>query len=93
MDVRWLRRALQDLDSIAAYVARDNPTAARALLAAIRERTGQLASFPFMGRASERADVREFVVHRHYLVSYRVRPERIEILQVWHTAQERRGQK
>jgi toxin ParE1/3/4 len=41
-----------------------------------------------MGRESL-AGVRELVVHRNYLLSYRIRPGRIEILQVWHVAQRR----
>ena len=90
MEVRWLRRALADLDAIAEYVAQDNPVAARSFIARVRDMTEQLANYPYLGRASERADVRELVVHDHYLVSYRVRPNGIEILQVWHTAQDRR---
>ena len=92
MEVKWLRRALKDLDSIASYIERDNPEAARAFVRAVREKTEHLASFPYMGRASEKADTREFFIREHYLVSYRIRPGWIEILQVWHTAQERRGQ-
>jgi toxin ParE1/3/4 len=89
MEVKWLRRALKDLDTIATYVQRDNPEAARALVQSIREKTEHLGAFPYMGRAGEKPDTREFFVHEHYLVSYRIRPESIEILQVWHTAQER----
>ncbi len=89
MEVKWLRRAIKDLDTIAAYIQRDNPEAARALVQSIRDKTAHLNAFPYMGRASEKADIREFFVHEHYLVSYRIRPGRIEILQVWHTAQDR----
>ena len=46
---------------------------------------------PIWDDSSEHPDVSEFVVARHYLVSYRVRQERVEILQVWHTAQNREG--
>ena len=90
MEVRWLRRALADLDAIAEYIGRDNPDAARSLVARLREMTERLATHPYVGRASEWEDVRELVVHRHYLVSYRVRRDRVEIVQVWHTAQDRR---
>jgi toxin ParE1/3/4 len=89
MEVKWLRRALRDLDTIARYIERDNPKTARAFVQSIRDKAQQLASFPYMGRASERPDTREFVVHEHYLVSYRIGPGRIEILQIWHTAQNR----
>ena len=91
MEVKWLGRALRDLDAIAAHIARDNPDAARMLVESVREKTDQLASFPYLGRASEAPDIREFFVHERYLVSYRIRPRHIEILQVWHTAQDRRG--
>jgi addiction module RelE/StbE family toxin len=90
MEVKWLRRALQGLDAVAAYIAQDNPKAAQTLVKSLREKARQLASFPYMGRVSEAPEIREFVVHEHYLLSYRIRPERIEILQVWHTAQDRR---
>ena len=89
MELRWLRRALRDLDSISAFIARDDPKAARELLLALREKVQRLSAYPYSGRASEQADVRELVVHEHYLVSYRIRMDRIEILQVWHARQDR----
>lgn len=89
MEVRWLKRALDSLDSTARYIEHDNPDAARDLLHTIRLKTEQLATYPFMGRASEKPDIREFFVHAHYLVSYRIRPGRIEILQVCRKAQDR----
>jgi toxin ParE1/3/4 len=91
MVVKWLRSALGDLTRIAAHIGQDNPSAAQALLASIREQTSRLAAFPFLGRASERDDIRELVVHQNYLVSYRVRRDAIEILQIWHTALDRGG--
>ena len=89
MAVRWLRSALRDLSRITAHIGRDNPRAAEALALSVQEKVTQLAKFPYLGRASEQQDIRELVVHESYLVSYRVRREAIEILQVWHTAQER----
>lgn len=92
MIVKWLRRALNDMATITTYIERDNPDAARRLAQDIREQTKQLAAFPFLGRASERHDVRELVVHKNYLVSYRIRRDTVEILQVWHAAQKRDGE-
>lgn len=91
MEVKWLRRALEDLQNIADFIESDNPKAARALVKDIGDKTQRLASFPFMGRASEKPDTRELIVHQHYLVSYRIRPGRIDMLQVWHTARNRRA--
>ncbi len=92
MVVKWLTRALNDLATITAYIERDNPDAARRLAQDIREQTKRLAAFPFMGRASDRQDVRELVAHKNYLVSYRIRRDTIEILQVWHAAQSWAGE-
>lgn len=89
--VEWTARALRSLDSIGEYIARDNPERARAFVQAVFQRVDDLARFPFLGRPSENPDVKEFVVDQHYLVSYRVRHERVEILQVGHTAQDRKG--
>jgi toxin ParE1/3/4 len=90
METKWLRRALEDLRNIADFIEKENPKAARAFVNDVRNKTQRLASFPFMGRSTEMPDIRELVVHRHYLVSYRIRPGRIEILQIWHTARDRR---
>ena len=86
MTVRWLRRALKNLSAIVAWIERDNPLAARALVKSVYKKTKRLADFPFMGRSSEYGDIREFVVHKNYLVSYRVRRDAVEIIQVWHIA-------
>lgn len=87
--VEWSVRALRSLDRIGEYIARDNPERARAFVQAVFQRVDDLARFPFLGRPSENPDVKEFVVDQYYLVSYRVKRERVEILQVWHTAQSR----
>lgn len=84
--VRWSTRALRSLDNIGDHIARDNPDRARRFVQEVFQKIDDLASFPFLGRASELSDVRELVVDKHYLVSYRVRPEEVEVLQVWRTA-------
>jgi len=91
MQVRWTKRALSDLARIVEYIALDKPAAAGKLAAEIREKTERLKDFPYMGRSSSGMDLREFVVHRHYLVTYRIRPDWIEVLQVWNTYQNRNG--
>lgn len=91
MEPKWLRRALDDLQNIADFIEQENPAVARAFVSDVRDKTQRLAPFPFMGRSSEKPDIRELVVHQRYLVSYRIRPGRIEIMQVWHTARDRRA--
>ena len=89
--VKWLRSALADLDHIADFIARNNPERARSITDEIFGQVENLGRFPFMGPASEDIDAREFVVHRNYLVVYRLLGETVEILQVWHAAQGRRA--
>jgi toxin ParE1/3/4 len=48
-EVIWTDPALNDLDSIADYIALDNPAAARALVARIFEHVDQLEKHPLSG--------------------------------------------
>ena len=48
--IRWSRRALADLSDIAAYIAEDNPRAARAWAARLRARLKRAAEMPRAGR-------------------------------------------
>jgi toxin ParE1/3/4 len=85
MRVRWSGRALHDLRSIAAYISKDNPTAARRWVARLRERAQKIIPFPHAGRRVpeyERDDVRE-VFLGNYRIIYRIFPDLIEILTVF----------
>src|SRR6266550_575155 len=82
-EVKWLRAALADLDHIADFIARDNPDRAQSFVHEIFNQVEALRRFPFMGPSSEDIDARELVVHRNYLVVYRLVGETVEILQIW----------
>ena len=62
MRVHGLRRALKNIDNIATYIASDNPTAARTVVARIRRRTSALSRHPRSGRAGRVDDTRELVI-------------------------------
>jgi addiction module RelE/StbE family toxin len=87
--LRWSRRALADLDRIARHIAADKPLAAIEFVAAVRTSVERLDAFPLLGRAGALDDTRELVVHRNYLVTYRVRGGEVQVLQVWHVARNR----
>jgi toxin ParE1/3/4 len=84
--LRWSRRALVDLDRIAAGIASNSPLAAAAFAAAVRERVERLSGFPLLGRPGALPDTRELVVHRNYIVTYRLQAGEVQVLQVWHVA-------
>ena len=87
MRVRWTRRALQSLDSIAEYIARDRPGAAARMVERIDDAVGLLARYPEMGRPGRVPGTRELIVSGSpYIVPYRLRGEEVEIITVLHAA-------
>jgi toxin ParE1/3/4 len=85
--VRWTRTALQNLDDQAAYVAEHDPRAAARLVERIMTAVDHLADNPSMGRSGRVPGTRELVVAgTPYLVPYRVKGRRVEILRVLHAA-------
>jgi toxin ParE1/3/4 len=89
VNVRWTLRALADLNRISDRVAADKPTVAAEFMLAISDKVDRLREFPLLGRTGAYQDTRELVVHRNYLVTYRVRADEVQMLQVWHVARDR----
>ncbi|MGJ4948101.1 type II toxin-antitoxin system RelE/ParE family toxin [Bradyrhizobium sp. HKCCYLS20291] len=86
--IRWTRRALQRLDEIGSYIAKDNPGAAARVVARIVLRVESLAARPEMGRPGRVTGTRELVLADvPYIVPYRLTQSGIEVLTVMHTAQ------
>lgn len=80
-----------DLENIVDYIARDNPIRAEAFGQELRAKVLPLARHPRLGRTGRpglQPALRELVVHRNYIVFYRVldRARVVEILRVKHAA-------
>ena len=87
--IKWLRRAELDLDQVEAYVAQDNPRAAVKMVLTIIAAVEKLDEFPGMGRPGRVEGTKELVVDgTPYIVPYRKKGERIEILRVYHSARQ-----
>jgi addiction module RelE/StbE family toxin len=85
--IEWTEPARRDLREIYLYIAQDNPYAARTLQAQIRERVTLLQDNPHLGRPGRIDGTRELVMANNpYILPYRVRQDRIEILAVYHGA-------
>jgi len=85
--VRWLRRALRNLDQEADYIARDDPQAAARVVERIAASVDLLATQPALGRPGRVPGNRELIVTgTPYIVPYRVRDDTVEILRVFHGA-------
>jgi toxin ParE1/3/4 len=89
MKLKWTRNALADLQKILDYIAQDDPLAARTLAAGFKQTAAHLTRHPFIGRRGDLEGTRELMLHRNYLLTYRVSGEAVEILQIWHVAQNR----
>lgn len=87
MHLKWLRTALRNLDDEAAYIAADNPQAAREVVERVLQAVAMLAEQPHLGRPGRVPGTRERVVLKtRYLVPYRVRRGPVEVLRVFHTS-------
>ena len=89
MEIRWLRKALQNLDSEATYIAKDDPAAAQMVVQRIHDAVGLLSENLALGHPGRIDGTRELVVpDTRYIVPYRVTPRlsRVEILRVFHTS-------
>lgn len=88
----WRPIAETDLDHIVDYIAQDNPIKAEEFGQALRTKVLPLAQHPKFGRTGRPGLpilLRELVVHKNYIIFYRVLDETrtVEILRVKHTAQ------
>ncbi len=85
MELKWTRRALLNLDQIAAYIAKDNPTRAASFMQEIKRKVGNLKSFQ-IGSPGRVAGTTEYVLHKNYIAIYRVKNNQIHILRIHHAA-------
>ena len=94
MQIKWTKRAANNLDSVVGYIAQDNPIAARKFLGELLQKIDHLHSFPMLGRPGLVPLTRELVVHHNYIAYHRIKQieglgqgreqEQIEILRVLH---------
>ena len=90
MEIGWTAEASANLEHICLHIASDKPEAAHKAVALIFSRIEQLAQFPNRGRIGREAGTRELIFSPlPYLAVYRVRDSSIEILHIWHGAQDR----
>ena len=87
MRVKWLRKALRNLDDEATYIAADDASAARLVVGRVLDAVAQLADQPGLGRPGRVPGTRELIVRKtRYIVPYRVRGDTVEILRLFHSS-------
>lgn len=87
MRVRWLRKALLDLDAAEAYIAQVDPQAAAGVILKIVRAASLLKEQPGIGRAGRVPGTKELIVpNTHFIVPYRVKNDVVQILRVYHSS-------
>ncbi|EGU43681.1 plasmid stabilization system [Vibrio ichthyoenteri ATCC 700023] len=86
MQIKWLKRALINLEQSAEYLHENNSRASRKFVQEVYDLTNLLKKNPAMGRVGRVFGTRELVLNKFpYLIPYRVKYNCIEILRVFPT--------
>jgi len=85
LPIVWSEAALDDLDSIVAFIARHDVNAAMRLQDSIEDSVKPTAIYPYMFRTGRLEGTREVVAHPNYFVVYRVLTDMILVTSVVHT--------
>ncbi|MCU7928629.1 MAG: type II toxin-antitoxin system RelE/ParE family toxin [Candidatus Thiodiazotropha sp. (ex Dulcina madagascariensis)] len=89
MQIKWLRKALKNLDAEAEFIAQGDPQTAQAVVQRFFQAVSLLSDNPALGHPGRLPGTHERVIPKtHYTIPYRVRPrlQRIEILRVFHAS-------
>jgi len=88
MRLRWTTPAAQDLYRIVQHIQRDNSAAAR-VASTLYDGCGSLKDFPYRGRQGRIEGTRELVFSGlPYIIVYRIEGQAVDILRVYHGAQD-----
>jgi len=88
MTIVWSRRALRHLRHLRDYIAQDTPEAAARVAERLLASVELLAVHPHLGRPGRVLGTRELVVpDTPYVIPYRVRAARLELIAVFHGRQ------
>ncbi|HCT3226665.1 TPA: type II toxin-antitoxin system RelE/ParE family toxin [Enterobacter hormaechei] len=86
MEIKWLRKAIANLEAEFRYIAENDPQAAERFVNEVWRLTQLLKEQPAMGREGRVPETRELILHNYpYIIPYRVRNNTIQILRVFHT--------
>ncbi len=89
MEIKWLRKALLNLDQEAEHISKNDLQAAKLVVQRIYHTVSLLKENPSLGHPGRLPGTHELVIPKiRYIVPYRVHPrfQRIEILRVFHAS-------
>jgi toxin ParE1/3/4 len=84
----WTPKALEDLESLLAYIAKESPIAAKRFAQKIIQRVDLLADQPFLGSyiAEDDSHIYRQIIQGNYRVIYRTDGSMIFLVAVHHAA-------
>ena len=87
-EVIWSPAAIDDMDSIAAYIARDSEYSAALFVGRVTDAVEQLAEFPISGRIIPEIgnELSREIFYRHYRIMYLIEGDEVWITGVVHGA-------
>ena len=85
--IRWTVEASDQFVSLIEHIQEHNPDAAMSVAQEILGRVERLTDFPNLGRRGEVQGTRELSIPP-YVVVYRVAEDIVEVLHLWHGAQD-----
>ena len=90
MRIRWTPAAAEDLQRISDYLKEHHPNYRQATIRKVYAATKSLKEWPHCGRLGREEGTRELMFPPlPYLAVYRVKEQDIEVLRIYHGAQER----
>lgn len=84
----WAEEAIQDVETLVAYIAQRNPVAALRIRNLIVDAAQRLGEHPYLYREGREPGTREVVVHPNYIIVYRVELAMIRVVNVLHASQQ-----
>jgi toxin ParE1/3/4 len=89
MRLRWTLEAANDLESISDYLLEQHPQLAQPTVRRIYAEIKELSRFPVRGRIGRELGTRELILTGlPYVVVFRANDARVEILRIFHGAQD-----
>lgn len=88
-EIKWTPQALDDLDAICLFIARDAPGVARVFADRAFRATDRISDHPKLGRVVPELgleEIREIILGNYRLI-YQLRDNEVQILTVHHGAQ------
>jgi toxin ParE1/3/4 len=90
MRIRWTPAAAADLQQISDYLKDHHPHYRQPTMRKLYDLVGTLKQWPQVGRIGREQGTRELLFSPlPYVAVYRVTERRVEILRIYHTAQDR----